>query len=150
MRLNWIKTMLSKTALNALKAFTVLAELPAGSHVGAKAIAEKIDAGQNYLGKLLQSMVDEGLVVSQKGMGGGFRLNRRPEEISIFDVVEPIDHVSRWDGCFMGRPSCTEENSCSVHDRWKAIRTDYLEFLRETTLTDLKKKKGIEIRIQGE
>ncbi|MCA9413181.1 MAG: Rrf2 family transcriptional regulator [Candidatus Omnitrophica bacterium] len=132
--------MLSKTAVNALRAFTVLADLPVGSHAGARAIAEKIDAGQNYLGKLLQSMVDEGLVVSQKGMGGGFRLNRKPEEITIFDVVEPIDHVSRWDGCFMGRDSCTETNPCAAHDRWKAIRTDYLTFLKETTLSDLNRK----------
>lgn len=136
--------MLSKTALNTLKAFTVLADLPAGSHEGAKAIAEKIDAGQNYLGKLLQAMVDEGLVVSQKGMGGGFRLNRKPEEITIFDVVEPIDHVSRWDSCFMGRPSCNEEHPCSAHDQWKDIRTRYLRFLKETTLVDLKQKYGID------
>ncbi len=140
MLLDWMSRMLSKTALNALKAFTVLAELPADSHAGAKSIAEKIGAGQNYLGKLLQAMVDEGLVVSQKGMGGGFRLNRKPEEITIFDVVEPIDHVSRWDGCFMGHESCTDENACLVHDRWKLIRTEYLSFLKETTLTDLRKK----------
>lgn len=139
--------MLSKTALNALKAFTVLADLPAGSHVGAGAIAERIGAGQNYLGKLLQSLIDQGLVTSQKGLGGGFRLNRRPEEITIYDVVEPIDHVSRWDGCFMGKGACTEENPCSVHDRWKLVRTEYLEFLKRTTISDLSRHKQVQIAI---
>jgi Rrf2 family protein len=106
--------MLSKTALNALKAFTVLADLPAGSYAGAGAIAEKIGAGQNYLGKLLQSLIDQGLVTSQKGLGG-FRLTKT--QITLYDVVEPIDHVSRWEGCFMGERVFGKP--CSVHDRWR-------------------------------
>jgi Rrf2 family protein len=139
--------MLSKTALNALKAFAVLAELPPGSHAGARAIAEKIGAGQNYLGKLLQSLIEEGLVVSRKGLGGGFRLTRKPTEIAIYDVVEPIDRVSRWDGCFMGRDSCSEDNPCSVHDRWKRVRDEYLSFLKETTIHDLNRHKQARIAV---
>jgi DNA-binding IscR family transcriptional regulator len=42
------------------------------------------------------------LVQSQKGIGGGFRLARDPGAISLLDVVEPIEHVSRWSGCILG------------------------------------------------
>ena len=139
--------MLSKTALNALKAFTVLADLPAGSYAGAGAIAEKIGAGQNYLGKLLQSLIDQGLVTSQKGLGGGFRLTRKPQEITLYDVVEPIDHISRWEGCFMGRGECSEETPCSVHDRWKRVRGEYLTFIKETTISDLIPRGQVRIAV---
>jgi len=129
--------MLSKTALSALKAFAALAKLPVGEHAGANILAESVNTGKNYLGKLLQSLAGEGLLYSQKGLGGGFRLARDPKEISLFDVVDPIDHVGKWEGCFMGREECNSESPCAVHDRWKGVREPYLKFLRETKISDL-------------
>ncbi|MDX9973298.1 MAG: Rrf2 family transcriptional regulator [FCB group bacterium] len=129
--------MISKTALQAIRAMSLLAELPEGTYEGAGAIAEKIGARGNYLGKLLQAFTHEGLVISQKGLGGGFRLAKRPEDISLFDIVDPIEQVSRWQGCFMGRPKCSGDHPCAVHNRWKEVRDSYLEFLRETSVADL-------------
>jgi Rrf2 family protein len=114
-----------------------LAKLPAGSYAGAARIAQEIGAPQNYLGKLLQALIAEGLVESQKGLGGGFRLARSPKEITLLDIVEPIDHVSRWSGCILGWPECSEVSPCAIHDRWKAVRTAYLQMLQRTTLADL-------------
>jgi len=139
--------MLSKTALSAVKAFSILAGLPEGERLGAAAIAERIDAGANYLGKLLQALAREGLVESQKGLGGGFRLARSASTISLYDVVEPVDRVSRWDGCFMGRSECSRESPCAVHDRWAAVREAYLTFLKETTISDLTQRKGLSVSI---
>ena len=129
--------MLSKTGIHAVRAMVVLAELPEGAYAGAVSIARAIQAPRNYLGKLLQLLAREGLVESQKGMGGGFRLARHPREISLLDVVEPIEHISRWSGCIMGREVCSEEAPCAIHLRWKTIREAYLELLRETRLADL-------------
>jgi Rrf2 family transcriptional regulator, iron-sulfur cluster assembly transcription factor len=129
--------MISKTTLQAVRALTLLAELPEGSYAGASAIAERIGARGNYLGKLLQSLTHEGLVVSQKGLGGGFRLARRPEDITLFDIADPIEQVSRWQGCFMGRATCSSDSPCPVHNRWQEVREAYLEFLRDTTIAEL-------------
>jgi Rrf2 family protein len=128
---------LSKTGLHTIRAFAVLAKLPAGTYAGAAKIAREIGAPQNYLGKLLQSLVEEGLVESQKGLGGGFRLARAPREITLLDIVEPIEHVSRWSGCILGWPECSEVSPCAMHDRWKAVRGAYLNMLQRTTLADL-------------
>lgn len=131
--------MLSRTALHAVKAVAALARRP-GENQGAAAIAERVGAPPNYLGKLLQNLAVHGLVVSQKGLGGGFRLARPPEEITLYDVVEPIDHVSRWEGCFLGNGACTPETPCAMHDRWQRVREAYLELLRSTSIADLAKK----------
>ena len=128
--------MISKTATHALNAMTVLAERP-GEFQGAASVAKRIGAPQNYLGKLLQGLIQSGVVYSQKGMGGGFRLARAPEAISLFDIVEPVDHVSRWEGCFLGRESCSADNPCALHDKWARIRDAYLTMLKESTLADL-------------
>jgi len=129
--------MISQTAKHALAALTALAELPEGQYGGAGDIAGDIDAPRNYLGKLLQTLAGEGLVESQKGKGGGFRLARSPASISVIEVVEPIDRVSRWSDCFLGRGRCSDDSPCAVHDRWAAVRDVYLDFLRETTIADL-------------
>ena len=129
--------MLSKTAIHALRAMTALAELPAHAFAGAAEVADAIGAPPNYLGKLLKSLAEEGLVQSQKGKGGGFRLARTPARITVLDVVEPIDHIGRWRGCFLGRSRCSDHSPCAVHVRWAAIRDQYLAFLKHTTLADL-------------
>jgi Rrf2 family protein len=129
--------MLSKTGLHAVRAMVALAKLPEGTYAGAARIAQEISAPQNYLGKLLKSLSEHGLVESQKGLGGGFRLLRDPKEISLFDVIEPIEHISRWAGCILGRPECSEVDPCAIHDRWKAVREAYLRMLRRTTLAEM-------------
>jgi Rrf2 family protein len=114
-----------------------LARLPEGTYAGAASIARAIGAPQNYLGKLLKSLADEGLVESQKGLGGGFRLVRDPKQISLFDVVEPIEHISRWSGCILGLPVCSDTAPCAIHNRWKVVRNAYLNMLQRTTLAEL-------------
>jgi Rrf2 family protein len=129
--------MLSKTGLHAVRAVVALAKLPEGAYGGAARIAQEIGAPQNYLGKLLKSLAEEGVVESQKGLGGGFRLARAAERITLLDIVEPIEHISRWSGCLLGRPECSEINPCAMHDRWKAVRDAYLNMLRRTTIAEL-------------
>jgi Rrf2 family protein len=139
--------MLSKTALHALHAVVQLAELPEGQFRGAASIAEEIGAPANYLGKLLQSMVQEGIVYSQKGIGGGFRLAKNAAKISLYDVVEPIDHVSKWSGCFMGREECSPDQPCAMHARWAKVRDEYFRMLRESTVADVVSSKSSLIAI---
>ena len=129
--------MLSKTGIHALTALSSLSNLPNGTYVGAAEVAAGIGAPPNYLGKLLKTLADAGIVESQKGKNGGFRLARSPASISLLDVVEPIEHVSRWSRCIMGRPQCSDQDACAVHGRWKEVRDVYLRFLRETTIADL-------------
>lgn len=136
--------MLSKTGLHAVRAVVALARLPHGQYAGAARIAQEIDAPQNYLGKLLKSLAEEGVVESQKGLGGGFRLARDPRKISLLDIVEPIEHLSRWSGCILGHPECSEVHPCAIHHRWKTVRDAYLNMLQRTSVADLVAKGELE------
>jgi len=129
--------MISRTAQHALRALVHLARLEEGTFVGAAKLGESIGAPPNYLGKLMQSLAAAGLLESRKGVNGGFSLAVAPETIRLLDVVEPIDKVNRWEGCFLGQSTCTNENACAVHDRWALLREEYLGLLRETTIAEL-------------
>jgi len=134
--------MISKTGVHALTALAALADLPDGVYAGAGEIAEQIGAPPNYLGKLLKTLADVGLVESQKGRGGGFRLALQAASISLLEALEPIEHVSRWNGCFLGRCLCSDSAPCAVHGRWGTARDIYLRFLRETSIADLATRVG--------
>jgi Rrf2 family protein len=136
--------MLSKTGLHAVRALVVLGKLPAGSYAGAARIAQEIGAPQNYLGKLLKTLAEHGLVESQKGLGGGFRLARDAQDISLLDIVDPIEHLSRWSGCILGWPACSESDPCAIHNRWKNVRNAYLQMLQKTTVAELVAKGEFE------
>lgn len=135
--------MLSNSAVHAIRATIALASLPAGTFEGSSAVARRVGAPPNYLGKLLQSLAREGIVVSQKGLHGGWALGRDAAEISLADVVAPIEDVSRWRACFLGRAGCSDADPCHVHDAWAPVRDRFLEFMEGTTLQELVERGGV-------
>lgn len=132
---------MSKTGTLAIRALITLVELPAETYLGAIQIAKQLNAPANYLSKLLQSLSRAGIVESQKGMGGGFRLARKPEKITLYEIIEPVDQVSRWERCIMGKATCSNRNPCALHHQWADISSRYLNLLENTTLFDLSKNK---------
>jgi Rrf2 family protein len=129
--------MIGRTGQHAIRALTCLARLPEGECVGAATVARQIGAPPNYLGKLLQVLTRNGLVESRRGAGGGFRLARGPQSITLLEVMAPLDDVSRWSGCFLEPGPCSVAAHCSIHDRWAGIRDSMLEMLERTTIADL-------------
>jgi Rrf2 family protein len=129
--------MISKTGIHAMRALAALAQVSNGAYAGAGDIAKTVCAPRNYLGKLLKGLSRTGLVESQKGKGGGFRLARDPATITLLDVMEPVAKVSRWKGCFLGQTTCSPDAACALHARWGTARDAYFRFLEETTVADI-------------
>lgn len=115
----------------------VLAQLPAGQNEGVERIAKKIKAPPNYLGKLLQQLSSQKIVISQKGLNGGFRLGKDPQKIKLYEIVNSIENISQWSECALGLRQCSSISSCAVHDCWKSVRDIYLGFLKTTSIKDL-------------
>ena len=130
-------SMISRSGVHAITALAALAQLSNGGYAGAGDVARAIGAPRNYLGKLLKALSRAGLVESQKGKGGGFRLARDPAAITLLDVMEPVTQVSRWTGCFLGQPRCSDDTPCALHRRWSQARSAYFRFLADTTVADL-------------
>ncbi len=126
--------MISKSSRHAVSALTFLARLGRDEYAGANRIAVEIEAPKNYLGKLLNKLAAAGHLESTKGYNGGFRLKKPASRITIYDIVDPIDHLSKWDMCFLGDNKCSCKSQCAVHGTWHKIRADYLKFLKNTTL----------------
>ncbi len=129
--------LVSRTAQHAIRAVLALAEEPDRPQ-GAADIARRVGAPPNYLSKLLKTLADAGLLESRKGSGGGFRLAKPLAEITLFDIVDPFDRLSKNDGCFLGGGLvCSSEAPCAVHRRWQPIRDNFLNMLKGSRLAEV-------------
>ena len=63
--------------------------------VTVQSMAERGQIPAPYLSKLLQGLARAGLIVSQRGIGGGYKLGRKPSEISLADIVKVVEPVKR-------------------------------------------------------
>ena len=113
-----------------------LAYLAASARPEARAdqIARAAGLPLPILAKILQELVRKGLLESRRGPGGGFRLARRPELITLRDVVAAVDGLDQFAECAVGLEECSDATPCPLHDKWKPVRAHFLEFLEATTL----------------
>jgi len=105
-------------------------------------IAEALDLPRNYLSKILHRLAREGVLASERGRGGGFRLAVDPAALSLARIVEPVEPGVGDRRCLLGRAECLDADPCPVHDRWQALSGRIGAFLRETTLADLARRPG--------
>ncbi|MBN1516714.1 Rrf2 family transcriptional regulator [Candidatus Sumerlaeota bacterium] len=105
--------MISQTAEYALRAIVYISQNPDVAQT-AQQIAGKTHVPKGYLSKIMQSMARSGLVVSQRGLGGGFTLARPAKEISVLDVLSAADApIQRIQRCPLGIKS--HAGLCPVH-----------------------------------
>lgn len=130
--------MLTRTGGYALQAMLTLAENGAdGRTVRAKDIAESLSIPANYLAKILQTLARSGLLISERGRNGGFRLAAAPETIRLLDVVDPFDDLGRERQCLLGRGTCTDLGGCPAHQEWREASAPAFHFFASRTLADL-------------
>lgn len=104
--------MLPKTAEYALRATVWLARMP-DSPESADQLAAGIRVPRRYLHKVLQDLVKAGLVRSQPGPGGGYRLDCDPEQVTILDVINAVSSIERIRACPLGLE--THTSLCPLH-----------------------------------
>ena len=122
--------MLTKTAEYALRATVWLGRSPENAEA-ADQLAKAIRVPRRYLHKVLQDLIKAGLVRSQSGPGGGYRLNRDPDAISILDVINAVGRIERINTCPLGLESHT--SLCPLHQELdKAYATMEAAFSRVT------------------
>ena len=126
---------ISQTAEYALRAIVWLARDPDHA-LGTPRIARATQVPAGYLARVLQSLARAGLVLSNPGRSGGFRLVRPPESITVLDVVNAVDPVRRIETCPLKIPD-HGSNLCPLHRRLDAAIAATEQAFRETTIAEL-------------
>ncbi|HVJ80886.1 MAG TPA: Rrf2 family transcriptional regulator [Planctomycetia bacterium] len=127
--------MFSQTVEYALRAVVHLAMYP-DQALTAEDIAKQTKVPRAYLAKVLQALHRAGVVRSQRGVRGGTRLARPPEELSILDVVNAVDPIKRINYCPLGLKQ-HGERLCPLHHRMDQALASVETALAKSTLAEV-------------
>lgn len=100
-------------------------------------IAAEMDIPAKYLPQVLATLVRAGLVESEPGPGGGYRLSRSPANVTLLDVIEGVEGPVRSEVCILRGGPCHWETACAVHEPWAQAQEAILGRLATTTFADL-------------
>ena len=81
---------LSRTVTYALQATLLLAQEERGEPIPCSRLAAEGAMPERFLLQILRSLVTHGILQSTRGVEGGYMLDRRPEEISLLEIIAPI------------------------------------------------------------
>ncbi|HTI01250.1 MAG TPA: SUF system Fe-S cluster assembly regulator [Acidisoma sp.] len=88
--------------------------------------------------KVLKIMTSAGLVCSQRGARGGYRLARPLTQIPVADVITAIDGPIALTACVEHSPNvCESSGLCPVKGRWDTVNTAILDALSAISLADM-------------
>ena len=100
------------------------------------AYRERQKISLSYLEQLFGKLRRHGLVESVRGPGGGYRLARPPETVSVADVIVAVDEPIDATQCG-GRENCHDDRRCMTHELWASLNAHIFDYLRSVTLAEL-------------
>jgi Rrf2 family protein len=121
-----------------LRAMIYLASIDEKAVVPFREIARQMMVPEDFLAKILKTLVDEGLVRSTRGPRGGYALAKQSSEISFLDVIEAVEGSVAINMCLDGDDPCGKASACTMVRVWKRGQEAMLAVYREAKLSDLK------------
>lgn len=138
--------MLSQTSEYALQATLYVAMHQNEGPVKLDEIARSLGGPRNYLSKTLHLLARAGVLSSERGPHGGFRLAGPAESLTLLQIVAPFDPARLTRRCIMGEGECSDETACAAHARWKPVSERMRAFFASTTIADLVANPGADAR----
>ncbi|HEY3051241.1 MAG TPA: Rrf2 family transcriptional regulator [Gaiellaceae bacterium] len=127
----------------ATRALLALA-LDGGGSMKLEELAHRTGAPQSVLEQVMPVLRSAGIVRSERGPSGGYRLNKPPEEITLERIVRlfqgqlaPIGYATR-----RSPDSAPRFVADSLREAWGEVRDATIEILERTTFADLAKRAG--------
>lgn len=127
--------MMCQSAEYALRAVVWLAAHP-DSQVSTPEIARRTKVPPGYMSKVLQLLARAGLVESNPGRAGGFRLSRSAQELTVLDVVRVVKPPQRIERCPLALKSHRHE-LCPLHRRLDNVVAMVEQAYAATTITEI-------------
>lgn len=123
----------------ALRVVLYLYKYGQGQRVEAKVISQSENVPQRFLLKLLRKLAVAGIVKSYMGYGGGYEVQKPPEEISVRAVIEAIEGPISVNKCLEDESLCNlgRTKTCVIHKALEGVQKNLLSNLDEITFAKL-------------
>lgn len=120
----------------AVTAMIDLAQRQANGPVTLAGISERQKISLSYLEQLFGKLRRHSIVGSVRGPGGGYRLARAMNEVTVADIIAAVDEPLDATNCG-GQENCQDEQRCMTHDLWTNLNKRMHEYLASVSLYDL-------------
>tara|TARA_Y100000294_G_scaffold63736_1_gene60370 strand:+ start:4883 stop:5353 length:471 start_codon:yes stop_codon:yes gene_type:complete len=105
-------------------------------------IAVNQEISLSYLEQLFARLRKSGLVRGTRGPGGGYRLAKKMDAISIAEVISAVDENVDMTGCG-GRGDCLDGEKCLTHELWMELSNKIFGFLSDISLGELVRRPAV-------
>ena len=130
--------MISNTCKTAIKAVIFLcSKFGVKENASIKEVAEFINANEHTVGKILQTLVKQNVIKSQKGPTGGFYISKEQRKQPIINIVEAIDGKQVFKNCGLGLSKCSSAHPCPIHYDYSKARDLIEKLFREKNVLNL-------------
>ena len=124
----------------ALRVMVCLALRDDGEFVPLKEIAEAEGISQKYLESIMTLLSKGCLVDAVHGKGGGYRLNRKPEQYTVGSILKLTEGSLAAVSCTaQGPAACSRSSCCQTKPMWDKLDNMIDQFFESITLSDLLK-----------
>jgi Rrf2 family protein len=118
----------------------------------AKDIAEAYRIPLPLLSKVLQKLCRAGLLISEQGTNGGYRLGRDPHEITTLEVIRTIDGPIILTQCFTEHDEpveCNQSALCPVREPLRKVHEGILRLLSGISISDLSEEIAVPVMLSS-
>lgn len=130
--------MLSKSSKYAIRAVLYISTYSnKNNKIGSKQIAEELHIPAPFLAKTLQELTKKDIISSVKGPHGGFYLTPKNNKKTLFDIIECIDGLHKFENCFLGQEECNDINPCVIHHLYLPFKSKLIERLKTKTIVEM-------------
>ena len=132
---------LTKKADYALMAMKHLADhAQEACSASAKDVADSFGIPPEALAKILQKLTRAGLLQSQHGTNGGYRLARPAHTISAFEVIQAIDGPLFITSCVTVRGECDQSDRCNIREPLRKVNESIEAVLRRIKISHMREE----------
>lgn len=122
----------------ALRVMIDLAEHPTEGYIPLREIAGRQEISEKYLEIILKLLVGENFLVGLRGKGGGYRLNRRPEQYTVGEILRCTEASLAPVACLEKHENeCCRASQCRTLPMWEELEKLVNDYLDGITLADL-------------
>jgi Rrf2 family protein len=115
-----------------------VAKLGVNQRAATRQIAQEQHIPPSFLAKIISQLSIAGLLQTSRGARGGVMLAKKPEEISLLEVVEAIDGPIMLNECVHGDKGCSfGENNCRLRPVWCEVQDEVVKRLKDTNFSQL-------------
>ncbi|GAB7140445.1 iron-responsive transcriptional regulator RirA [Deferribacterales bacterium RsTz2092] len=130
---------ITKACDYAVRVLVIMAENPADIAFMRSDMAKISGVPDSFLGKIMQTLAKAGILSSVRGKNGGFKLGRKSDKISIYDVITSIEGDITLSDCLSDDTLCQNRDFCKIHDVWNDLQDSFIKRLKRTKISSLLK-----------